>query len=208
MDFAERLSLWLGPLDAIGLQAALQAIRNLPAQAPACAAAPTEVPLREELERTRGVLARAIAEPVLRELGLKDGFAPYAERHLELQRRMELAIAPLRAHARELLGRQSPRLRRLALLDATLEQALAGRAQGLLAGLPALLKARYTQLRAAAAAAPDGAPAGAQHGAQDEEWLQAFDRDWRQALRAELEVRLAPVVGLVEAAAGEKDGLR
>ena len=68
--------------------------------------------------------------------------------------------------------RRSLRLRQLAALDATFEQVLAARAQGQLATLPTLLKGRFEQLRAGAE--------------EDNDWLQAFDREWRQALLAEL----------------------
>ena len=198
MDFAERLSLWLGAFDAIGLQATHQAIRAMQAAAPAQPARRrgAEVSPVEDLQRVRGLLARAIAQPLARPDEGHDGFGPYAERHADLQRQMELAIPPLRAHVREMASRQSARLRQLAALDDAMEQVLAARGQELLAKLPAWLKRRYAQLRAGAA------------GDEDNDWLRAFDREWRQALLAELEVRLAPVAGLVEAAADEWDETR
>lgn len=198
MDFAERLSLWLGAFDAIGLQATHQAVRAMAAPAPAQPAgrAAARVSPAQDLQRVRGLLARAIAQPVAPPEEGGHGFVPYAERHLELQRQMELAIPPLRAHVREEASRQSARLRQLAALDAAMEQALAARGQALLAKLPAWLKRRFEQLRASAA------------GDEDKDWLDAFDREWRQALLAELEVRLAPVAGLVEAAIVEGDDTR
>jgi hypothetical protein len=133
------------------------------------------------------VLARAIAqEPP--ELAAR-GYAAYQDRHADLQRQMALMIAPLRGHVRDALGRASARLRQLAALDASMEQLLAAREQALLPGLPALLKRRYQQL---ADEAPDDA-------------LQVFAGDWRQALLAELDLRLGPVKGLVEALANEQD---
>lgn len=197
MDFAERLSLWLGAFDAIGLQATQQAVRAMATPAPAQPAvrAAAGMSPAQDLQRVQGLLARAIAQPVAPpEEG--SAFAPYAERHLELQRQMELAIPPLRAHVREVASRQSARLRQLAALDAAMEQVLAARGQALLAKLPAWLRRRFEQLRASAA------------GDEDNDWLNAFDREWRQALLAELEVRLAPVAGLVEAAADEQDDTR
>lgn len=198
MDFAERLSLWLGAFDAIELQATHQAVRAMampaPAQPAGRAAAGTSP--AQDLQRVRGLLARAIAQPVPAAQEGDQGFTPYAERHLELQRQMELAIPPLRAHVREMASRRSARLRQLAALDAAMEQVLAARGQALLAKLPAWLKRRFEQLRASAA------------GDEDKDWLQAFDREWRQALLAELEVRLAPVAGLAEAADYERDDIR
>lgn len=198
MDFAERLSLWLGAFDAIELQATHQAVRAMtaPAAAQQAGRAGAGTSPAEDLQRVRGLLARAIARPVAATEEGGPGFAPYAERHLELQRQMELAIPPLRAHVREVASRRSARLRQLAALDAAMEQVLAARGQSLLAKLPAWLKRRFEQLRASAA------------GDEDKDWLQAFDREWRQALLAELEVRLAPVAGLAEAAADERDDTR
>lgn len=198
MDFAERLSLWLGAFDAIGLQATHQAVRAMQAPAPAQPAGRSalRVAPAQDLQRVRGLLARAIAQPLARPDEGDGGFVPYAERHADLQRQMELAIPPLRAHVREEASRHSARMRQLAALDAAMEQVLAPRGQALLATLPALLKRRFGQLRASAA------------GDEDKDWLQAFDREWRQALLAELDIRLAPVAGLVEAAADEWDDTR
>lgn len=198
MDFAERLSLWLGPVDAIGLQATHQAVRAMRSAAPGPrpARGGATGSLVEDLQRVRGLLAQAIARPLERPDEGRPDYKPYADRHFDLQRQMELAIPPLRAHVREVASRQSARLRQLATLDAAMEQMLAARGQALLAKLPARLKRRFDQLRASAA---DDA---------NEEGLQAFDREWRQALLAELEVRLAPVAGLVEAAADEGNETR
>ncbi len=197
MDFAAQLSLWLNAFDAIGLQAAHQAIRRLQAAAPAAPSgrARAAVSLQEDLRRVRSVLATAIATGVPAPEGADDGFTPYRDRHLQLQRQMELMIGPLRAHVREAASQRSPRLRQLAVLDAAMEQALSAREQALWPKLPALLRRRFEQLRAGAAG-DEG-----QHQA-----LQAFGRAWHQALLAELDVRLAPVSGLVEAAADEWDG--
>ena len=198
MDFAERLGLWLGTVDAIGVQATHQAVRAMRSAAPGSLTARGAAALSpaEDLQRVRGLLARAISQPFARTADGRPEFKPYADRHVDLQRQMELAIPPLRAHVREVASGQSARLRQLAALDAAMEQMLAARGQALLAKLPARLKRRFEQLRASAA------------GDTDEDWLQAFDREWRQALLAELEVRLAPVAGLVEAAADEGNGTR
>ena len=60
---------------------------------------------------------------------------------------------------------------------------MGGREQKLLAGVPAFLKTRFQQLRKAE---PEG-------------WPPLFEHDFQQTLRAELELRLQPVTGLVEA---------
>lgn len=197
MDLAEAASQWLDAFDAIGLQSAHRAIGAVP-QAGGPSRQPKPVPaaqLAADVERTRAVLARAIAQAAL-PADPQEGFAGYREQHLALQRRMELAIGPLRAHVRECVSRHGPQLRQLAMLDAAMEGALARREQALLPSLPSLLKRRFEASRAAVAK-------GDEHAADDA--AEAFQREWRQALLAELEVRLAPVTGLVEAAAERGD---
>lgn len=175
-DFAERLSLWLGALAAIRLQAAHQALRSVTSGA---SARTTRVPdLAEDIRRVRSVLARAIAQPVDADA---PGYAPWQQRHLELQRQMEMMIGPVREHARLALGRHSARLRKLAVLDAAMEQMLAPREQALLPRSVALLRRRHAQL-----AAEGAAPA-------------VFAAEWQQTLLAELDLRLEPVAGLAEA---------
>ena len=212
MDFAERLSLWLNAFDAIGLQAAHQSIRAITTVAPAAvvtssaARPPRAGDLAEDLRRVRAALGSAIArEPIpAGPAAPSDGYGPYRQRHLELQRRMEQMIAPLRDHVRQALCRISPRLRQLAALDAVVEHVIAPREQALLPTAAALLQRRYEQLRQAhrqelEAAGQQDEPAGG-HG---EGWLDLFDRDWRRALLAEVDLRLEPVAGLIDALANE-----
>jgi hypothetical protein len=177
MDFAERLSLWLNAFDAIGLQAAHQSLRSLDAGTQAAPA--TNAPaVGEDLRRVRSVLAKAVAQPVDTSVA---GYAPWHQRHQELQRQMEMMIAPLREHVRQAVSRVSPRLRQLAVLDAAFGQVLARREQALLPKAATLLRKRCEQQHAAGTPAAD------------------FAADWQQALLAELDLRLEPVAGLVEA---------
>ena len=185
MDFAERLGLWLGAFDAIHLQSAHQAVRGLGA-APAAARLPRPPDLAADLERARGVLARAIALDPLADHDGDPAWAPFPQRHGELQRQMEQMIGALRGHVRQSLARLSPRLRQLAALDAAMEQVLGPREQALLPTAAALLRQRFEQLRRE--------PTG-----DDGAWLATFRGEWQQALLAELELRLEPVAGLVDA---------
>lgn len=190
-DFAERFSHWLNAFDAIGLHAAHQAIRGIAAPAPRGRARfPARGDLREDLQRTRALLARVVSPPATAAGAPEDaGYAAWQERHLELQRQMDLLIPPLRAHAREALAHASTRLRQLAALDATLEQVLAAREQALLPRIGILLKRRFEQLRRE----------------QAEGWSERFGAEWRDALLGELDLRLAPVLGLAEALENEQD---
>ena len=161
--------------------------------------------MREDLQRTRSALARAIAQDP-RELPDLPGdpanpYALFQQRHLAPQRQMDQLVTPLRDHVRQSVARASTALRRLAALDAALEQTLAAREQALMPTAAGLLQRRFEQLRQAhrqaldAAGAPDDparwrAPGG---------WLAAFEPQWREALLAEVDLRLEPVKGLVEA---------
>jgi hypothetical protein len=197
MDVAERLSLWLNAFDAIGLQQAQQAIRQIRTAAAGSADAPP-VPaeaLSADLRRVRSALAGAIAQDP-RTLALSpEGSKPWQQRHLELQRQMEQMIQPLREHVRQALARVSPRLRQLAALDAVMAQALAAREQAVLPTVATLLERRFVQLRAQANG--DGTSEGAAT------WLEDFAGEWRQVLLAELDLRLQPVLGLIEALGNE-----
>lgn len=183
-DLAERLGQWLNVHDAIALHAAHQA---LPALAPGRAAArPGAADLPAALQRLRATLQQGIAAPPALPVEPQDSaFAPHHQRCLDQQRRMETAIEPFRAHVRQTLAAASPRLAQLAALDATLERLLGGREQKLLSGVPAFLKARFEQLRQT----------------HPDHWPEPFEQALQQALLAELEQRLQPVIGLIEALA-------
>jgi hypothetical protein len=186
-QLAERLGEWVTAFDAIGLQAAHRAIKALPPHASAPRGRAAGATLAADFERTRGTLARAIAQDAA--LPHESGYAPYKRRHFELQRQMEQLVGALREHVREVLSRGRPALRQLAALDAALEKVLARREQSLLPTAVALLERRFEQCRQAAGPDEDAAA-----------WRAAFEAEWRAALRAELDLRLQPVAGLVEAA--------
>ena len=206
MDFAERLGLWLNAFDAIKLQAAHQTIRS--PQAPSAARPARAQPaaaLEAQVQRVRAALAHAIAQDPLALAGADPedpGPVPFQRRHGDLQRHMEQMIGPLRASARQALAAVSPRLGQLATLDEALQQALAVREQQLLATVPGLLARRFEQVvRAPAEPRRQLALAGSPDEAElpASERLQAFLKDWREALLAELDLRLEPVMGLVAA---------
>ena len=186
MDLAERTSLWIGAFDAIrlqGVQRSLRAADGSAAMTPAAAHARVQR-LADNLQRVRGALVAAIA----REVEVDGTYAPWRQRHLDLQRHMEQMLATLREQVREGMAAISPRLRQLATLDAALQEVTAPRELGLMPVAADLLQRRYEQLRAGEE------PADA-----------AFAPLWREALLAELELRLEPVTGLVEACRKESD---
>lgn len=183
-DVAERLAPWLGAFDAMTLHAVHESLKS-PASLRAGAGAAAWPGLQDQLRQLQDELTQAMGareEPAI-------GWNPQRQRYLALQRLMESRIAPLRAQVRQALARASQPLRRLAALDAVWEQMLAAREQRVLQGVPAFLERRFQALRHAAQEAPAGAPP----------WQEAFDAQMREVLLAELELRLQPVIGLLEA---------
>jgi hypothetical protein len=219
---ADGLSQWLAWTDAIALSAALDG--GAPA---ASAGSPTRLPAEErELARVRTLLAQAIdAElgpaTVTPQRGMPPAppaaatpppaleFTPYRQRYLARQKAMETGIAALRSRLRNTLARSAPPLARLAAVDAVMEQALAAQERHLLSKVPALLEQHFEQLRRAdepaqalpAAELPNGQGAGAPSPspAPAPAWLGAFHQALHQVLLAELDIRLQPVEGLLDA---------
>ncbi len=125
--------------------------------------------------------AQAAAEP-------PPEFAVYRQRYLARQQAMETAIGASRGGLRDALAARSPALARLAAVDAVMEQALAAREQALLGMLPTRLQKHFERLRHEAG--PEAPPAA---------WLPAFRRDLQALLLAELDFRLQPLEGLMQA---------
>ena len=226
-DVVEQLGDWLDVRGAITLHAELPALQAA-AAAPAPPARPqglgaAEATARQLQRALTAAIADACPEPEDLAVALRlpgagrtspaeAADAAFRQRHAELQRQMDTRIAALRAQLRQTVARASPRLRALAALDARLEPLLAERTQRLLAGaLPALLARRHAQHLAAAAAAdaaggvPDraaddpAAPGDARAARAAAAAFGPFAADWQAALRAELELRMAPVQGLLAA---------
>jgi hypothetical protein len=215
-DFAQRLSQWLGVSDAMTLYAAHQSIQAL---APVKSSGAGEFKaLQEKFDQVRSALLKAIgqsgaAPPVRHGRGrtvaplaqaapdAQAGFAAFAQRYLDQQRQMALRIEVLREQVRQVLSLASPRLAQLAALDEVLEQMFGGREQKLMGVVPMVLERRFEQLRTAhqlemaARQQADDPALWRQPGG----WIHSFDKELEATLLAELEVRLQPVTGLMEA---------
>ena len=194
-DLAERLAQWLHVADAIALRSALPSIAAVGARAVRHAAHTLTgaQALQAELQRVRAVLSQSITTRDPRHQPEPDApdteFALGLQRYQDQQRRMEMSVDALRGHVRQTLAQGTPRLAQLAALDAVLAQLLGGREQRLLNQLPAFLKARFNQLR----------PPAATDTPSDPRWLLGFHAELDQTLLAELDHRLQPVVGMIEA---------
>ena len=215
--FAEQLAGWLDVQDAITLSSTLHpGVRQA---APTVDASAADADLRRELDGLRDALRAAIlgaGTPQSGRTRLKlptpgaadtldaaDDFMPYQRYYAALQRDMEAQIAALRGSVRTALARcppaGRPQLRQLALLDAALDKAFGVRERSLLAAVPLLLEKRFVQLRTAHRQALAGAADDPTGWLQPGGWLAHFRHAMQQLLLAELDLRLQPVSGLIEA---------
>lgn len=221
-DVAEQLGRWLSVVDAVELNGSLRSIETHAAQAPA----PQEpaldpLALEELFQKTKTDLMRLATVPAkparpVRERAdntpveqpdpsVQADFAAHGPRYLELQRQMDTRLVALRAQVRAGLLKGSAALRQLAALDGVMEQMLGAREQRLWASLPGHLERRFVQLR-------KGHQARLQESGQADDplrwrraggWLASFEQDLQALLLAEMQVRLQPIMGLLEAARNE-----
>lgn len=219
--FAERLGLWVHFTDAITLSAVhndsiaslskIQPHMQHDEQVVAHAAASAE------FDRIQAVLVKSIMDSCSPNSGkthinlpapqlelpmdLAAAFVPYRRFYEAHQRDMELSIQPLRTNVREAVAKASPRLKKLADLDATLEKILRDRERQLLSKVPVLLKKRFEQLfkehqqKLVDTQQADN-PAGWTRAGG---WLARFCNEMQMLLLAEVELRLQPAMGLIEA---------
>ncbi|MDD2880730.1 MAG: DUF3348 domain-containing protein [Rhodoferax sp.] len=215
--FAEKLGLWLSLHESIALHAAHNARAASPTALPVGATSVARVTIAEILARTRTSLENAITgcgspntshthielpDPQPGEpLDTPTAYEPYRRYYQAHQRAIETSVRPLRAAARELLARTSPALKQLAALDAVFDEILSERESKLLATVPLLLRRRFEQLRQAQQQTQTDTqatepPARRLH---PPSWLVRFGHEMQTVLLAELDLRLQPALGLIEA---------
>jgi hypothetical protein len=215
-EFAEKLGQWIHFADAITLSAVhndsiASAPRIQPEARSAASAAGVEFgriqaalvnSIMKSCSPTSGKTHIQLPTPQLElPMNLVAAYAPYRRFYEAHQRDMELSIQPLRRNVREALAKVSPRLKKLADLDATLENILRDRERQLLAKVPVLLKKRFEQLfkthqqKLADTQQADNPAGWMQAGG----WLARFCSDMQMLLLAEVELRLQPTMGLIEA---------
>ena len=219
LDVAEQLSQWLSTVDAVALSRALHALESTDSPAIPHKQHPVDSrALQAAFQSTRAELVELVTVPPA---PVKPGrqradntspdqpdpqaaaeFAVHVARYLALHKQLDARVAALRLQLRQGLSVGPPGLRRLAALDAVLQQMLGAREQRLWASLPGHLERRMAQLRTAheqhlKAAGRDDDP---HRWSLPGGWLHAFERDLQALLLAELQVRLEPVTGLLEAA--------
>lgn len=208
-SLSDRLSQWIDWTHAVALSTALD---GRPETDPFAEPAPATA-MEEDCARVRAALTRAINQDPAFAPGIQHGaaraseaagetpeFLFFRQRYLALQQSMDTGIGHLRSRLRDQLADRSTELARLAAVDAVMERALGRRERRLLAAAPTLLGPHFERLRLAARANTPEAPASdeaAPHA--PDAWLEAFRRDMRNLLLAELDVRLQPAEGLLAA---------
>jgi hypothetical protein len=121
--------------------------------------------------------------------------------YVNQQREIALGINKLRADVRLAVCGRSARLARLVVLDTGLDEALSAPAQNLFAEVPRLLGKRFEDLyqRHQETIVDRETDDDRQLWSQPGGWLAQFAGEMQEALLAELEARLQPVLGLMEA---------
>jgi Protein of unknown function (DUF3348) len=208
--FAQRLAQWFDWTHAFSLSAALSDAAgrsDVPAFGGVGALAADE----REFARVRAALGKTIADApaggaaprrIGRPLARTDAssvastdiatdFATYRQRYAQCQLALETQIVPLRRRLRSTLADRSPALAKLAELDTVMEQVVGAQERALLSTVAARLEPRFDQLRGTQEASDAPAPSGP--------WLDRFCQEMRSLLLAELDLRLQPVEGLLEA---------
>lgn len=173
---AERLAQWLAWTDAVALSSAL----NAPAAVVGSSLVRTAAEERE-CARVRQALTRSLSEPI--DAQVNDDFAMFRRHCARKQKTMEAAVGALRERLRAALAATGSDGARLAALDQVMDQALDARLQHLTSGLPGWLERRFEQARQA----------------HPEHWLPGFCDDVQRVLHAELDLRMQPVEGLLDA---------
>jgi len=219
-SLAERLGQWLDFSDAIALHAAHDAASSPAAPSAARPAGGAGVlAVDDDFAQRRTALVDSITSscsPGVGEARIKwptqetgaaidsvAAYEPYRRFYLAHQGEMESIVRPLRRRVRQVLAKACPALKRLAVLDESLDRILSGRERQLLSTLPTLLEKRFAQRREAhrqRLVETGNDPAAAMPASG---WLAGFCEDTRAVLLAELDLRLQPTVGLIEALRNE-----
>ncbi|SFC62826.1 Protein of unknown function [Polaromonas sp. OV174] len=223
--FPQRLGQWVSFTDAntlytaLGSKAAQATVKPSKAQAGAKSAAYLVV--NEELTRVRTALVDLIKRSCSPALGtarinfptptsdtppeIAASYLPFHRFYLALQRDMDARVAPLRVMVRDTLMTASPALKQLAALDTALDGILGDRERRLFGAVPLLLEKRFEQLRKVhqQQLVGSGKTDDPATWMEPRAWLADFRDELVEILLAELDVRLQPTMGLIEAFSNE-----
>ncbi len=219
-DVGQRLGNWLDFRHAIALQGFIGAVDD-PSALPATPTARVDATvLRRRFAEVRTALEQSILKGTVPALGLvridippaelehpidpKTVFEPFRRYAVGHQRQMDHIIRSLRVQLRGMLDKGNTQDRQLSALDAIFENVLSARETRLLGHIPSEFEKRFakalkqhTRQLVQAAEADEPAP-------RSEPWLAPLREDLRNTLLAELDLRLQPVLGLIEALTQDK----
>lgn len=226
-DVGQKLGDWLNFRQAIALHGVLNPEQPSAATQPAHlrrAGVMTAEALTRYVDKVRAQLEQSIAQGAPSGSGMtridmppaeldepiepKTAFEPYRRFYAAHQRQMEVSLQTLRSQVRGQLNKSTPSLQQLAALDAAFENILSEREALLLAKVAKLHEKRFAQAlkkhiqqlsTPQAEATAEGADAPSATAVSPLPWLLPFRQAMRTALLAELDTRLQPVLGLVEA---------
>jgi Protein of unknown function (DUF3348) len=216
VEVGQKLSDWLHFKHAIALQGLLDQ-NELRAQQPAQAASIriNATVLKTRFDEVRQALQRSITEgsspapslpritPLARKLDwpidATTAFEPYRRFVYSHQRQMENVISGLRAQLRGMLSKGDSAWQQLGMLDAAFAAILNERESKLLLKLTSGFEKRFhsalkKHLKALQAASDADEPAP-----DTETWLPALCQQMQSALLHELDIRLQPIEGLMDA---------
>jgi hypothetical protein len=212
--FAEKLGAWLSLDDAITLHAVHATGSTTPGSRFGSA---EKISLDEEFTRLRARLGKldaptestqlsstrrhAPSMPSDEPMDLATSYVSYRRYYLAHQRDMEASIHPFRVKVRDALTRTSPTLAKLAAMDAVFDSSLGDHERKLFARIASLLEKRFEQLRQAHQQALADTPEADNPTPRTTTgaWLARFWQEFQAVLRAELDARLEPTLGLIEA---------
>jgi len=186
---AERLGRLFGLGDTMSLDAAIAGRSRHPGSPQAAVVER----MTEELATSRRALVRRI-EDWAGDVTFDDepAFEPLQNAWLGVQRKVAATSRQLRDKVRKAMKEQSPALAHLAELDAVFDQTMAGYTSQCFAAIPKELEQRFQTLQNADRPTPES-----------DNWLHRYCEEARNLLLAELDVRLEPVLGLLEACHNE-----
>jgi hypothetical protein len=197
-DVAQRLGAWLGAFDSVQLDAALQTISAHGRVVRGSDRAVDAAALMARLDHTRQTLT-ALAQTRLSQVRQPAwpnvaspadepvDYGPYLQLYQTLQKQMDTQIGACRLALRQTLQTGSTRLRQIAAIDGVMAQLFNEREQRLLQAVPLYLERCFDRWRSRQTPHPDPT------------WLQGFEQDFQHTLQAELQTRLQPLIGLIEA---------
>ena len=226
-DVGQKLGDWLNFRQAIALHSVLNPEQQPTVPDPAHlrrSGLMTAEALTRHVDKVRAQLEQSIAQGAPSGTGLtriemppaeldepiesKMAYEPYRRFYAAHQRQMQASLQTLRSQVRGQLSQSVPSLQLLAKLDAAFENSLSEREAHLLGKVAKLHEKRFAQAlkkhiqelsNPQAQALAEGSSAASATSASALHWLLPLRQALRTALLAELDTRLQPVLGLLEA---------